>query len=199
MAIRSLKNGTFSRSLLVGNPYYIPPTYDFIASATGDGSSNTITFSSIPQTYKQLQIIGRLDCTDGAAGTQAAIFRFNGNNSSTYSYHYVYGDGTNRGASGSSGSTSIYFDRLIASNVNSNNTFGGFVIDVYDYSNTSKNTTVRAIHGMDDNSGTTNYGIYLRSGAWYNTSAVTSISFTVAGYSFTSDSSVSLYGIKAGA
>lgn len=199
MAIRSLKNGTFSRSLLVGNPYYIPPAYEWIASATGTGSSNTITLSSIPQNYKHLQIRGYLDCTDGAAGTRDAFLRFNGDSGSNYSVHYIYGDGTNRGAGGNAPNSNIYLNRLVAANVNSNNTFGGFILDIHDYSSTTKNTTARVFSGMDDNSGTTNYGVWLFSGAWYNTSAVNSISFIVPGYNFTNLSRLSLFGIKAGA
>jgi hypothetical protein len=69
------------------------------------------------------------------------------------------------------------------------------VIDILDYANTNKNTTVRTLQGRDTN-GT---GILaLNSGAWYNTAAVTSITLAARVYNPTSISSFALYGIKGG-
>ena len=48
------------RSMLAGNAAYVPSSYESIASATGTGSSGTITFSSIPSTYQSLQL--RVSC-----------------------------------------------------------------------------------------------------------------------------------------
>jgi len=49
----------------------IPGSYEYIATATGTGSSPTITFSSIPQGYTHLQIRGT--GVDGLRNTSAGI------------------------------------------------------------------------------------------------------------------------------
>jgi len=62
MAITSIKTGSSFTNLVKYNDFlgpnsaYIPTSYESIASATGTGSSNTITLSSIPSTYKHLQL-----------------------------------------------------------------------------------------------------------------------------------------------
>jgi len=72
------------------------------------------------------------------------------------------------------------------------------VIDILDYQNTSKNKTIRGLSGQDGNaSGTaTNWRIQLSSGAWYNSSAVTSITIFVPTWTLGQYSSFALYGIK---
>jgi hypothetical protein len=74
------------------------------------------------------------------------------------------------------------------------NVFGAGVTDILDYTNTSKNTTVRALGGADANG---SGSIDLTSAAWLNTNAVTSITLTTNnGSTFTAGSSFALYGIK---
>jgi hypothetical protein len=63
----------------------LPPSFDSIASITTTASSS-ITFSSIPSTYKHLQI--RWSGTTGAGS--AAYLRINGNTSSAYAYSDFY-------------------------------------------------------------------------------------------------------------
>ena len=67
MAVISLKNKLKSGSLLVGNEYYNPTEFESIATVTvGSGGSSTISFTSIPGTYKHLQVrgIGRTNRAD---------------------------------------------------------------------------------------------------------------------------------------
>jgi hypothetical protein len=194
MAIRSLKNGTFSRSLLVGNSYYDPYAFQSIATATGNGSSSSITFSSIPSTYTHLQVRGI--CRSSGAGGQLYI-RLNGNAGTNYSYHQFFGDGTGVSANvtGSS-STVIYYADWPASTQPAN-CYLAQIIDVIDYTSTSKNKTVRILAGYDNNGDiTSQYGrSVMASGAFYNTSAITSLSI-VANAAFDTTSTFALYGIK---
>jgi hypothetical protein len=60
-----------------------------------------------------------------------------------------------------------------------------------DFSNTSKNKTIRALTGGID----TETDINLTSGAWYSTAAVTSITFALA-TNYNAGSRFSLYGVK---
>jgi hypothetical protein len=54
MPIISLKTGTKSRSLLVGNPYFVPSSYESIATVTAAGGETSLNFTSIPGTYVAL-------------------------------------------------------------------------------------------------------------------------------------------------
>jgi hypothetical protein len=73
------------------------------------------------------------------------------------------------------------------------------VVDILDYTDTNKYTTVRWLQGFDTNGTVAGYGglVVFTSGSWMNTAAVTSISFEVEGSrSYTEYSSFALYGIK---
>jgi hypothetical protein len=72
--------------------------------------------------------------------------------------------------------------------------FGASIIDILDFASTVKNKTVRAISGYhDDGVGE----IMFSSGLYNNTSAVTSVSLSVANSrSFAIKSRFSLYGVK---
>jgi hypothetical protein len=76
------------------------------------------------------------------------------------------------------------------------NNFGAHVIDILDPFETSKNTTIRNFSGLLVPGNIT--AVYLTSGAFLNTAAITSITFTDRlGASYSAKSRFSLYGIKA--
>ena len=166
--------------------------YESIASATGTGSSGTITFSSIPSTYTSLQIRGIMR-TDG--GTTANII-FNGDTGSNYASHQLYGDGTTVGAGGVASSTSITQGGVLGYGTSASaNTVGAFILDIHDYASTTRNKTTRVFTGRDDNGSA--LFVRLGSGLWMNTAAVTSVSIVVSGAgNFTNQTQFSLYGIK---
>lgn len=192
MAVVSIKNKTKSGSLLVGNPYYIPPSFESIASATGTGSSGTITFSSIPSTYQHLQIRGNV-IPSTANGTQVIGIQFN-SATSTYRHHYLSGNGSATEA-GSGTTTSI---RTLQQSALGSATYPvPFVIDIHDYASTTKNKTTRHFIGQDsNNTGAVAGSVELSSGLWVDTSAINSISILMINANFTTSSTVALYGIK---
>lgn len=165
----------------------VPTTnsYESIATVTASGGESSITFSSIPSTYKHLQIrvLGR----HSANGT-TALLQFNSDTGSNYNQHQLYGDGGSAGASASAPSTSIWTEYAV-----NTATVGVAVIDVLDYANTSKFKTVRTLTGSDNNG--SGY-VLMRSGAWRSTSAVSTITFTLDAGNFAQYSSFALYGIK---
>ena len=68
---------------------------------------------------------------------------------------------------------------------------GVSIIDIHDYASSTKNKVIRTVSGNDQN-GAGN--IYLTSGLWLSTAAVTSITlFTTANYLNTT---FALYGVK---
>lgn len=193
-----------SRSFLDGNSAYIPSSFESIATATGTGSNTTITFSSIPSTYKHLQIRSIFKDSTSSTSSQYLYINFNSNTSvNNYSWHNLKGNGTNASASGvASGTSIIKIENAGASDPGFPtktipNIYGVSIIDILDYASSTKNKTLRAISGTDVNNAIANYGgIVLNSGLWLSTSAITSITLTNPdGSTFMSGSTFALYGI----
>ena len=176
-------------SFLAGNTQFIPSSYESIATASGTGSSGTITFSSIPQDYTHLEIrqISRV-----SVASSDCNLRFNGDTASNYSWHRLMGSGS--ASSAAAGVSNTYIE-LPATSYSSllSNTYGASVTSILDYANTNKFKTVRSLGGFEDNSS----GLVLFcSGNWRSTSAVTSISLITGSGFWTTDTRFALYGIK---
>jgi hypothetical protein len=169
--------------------------FESIASASGTGSSGTITFSSIPSTYQHLQIRGIARTTTGN-NLEWLNMRFNSDTSSAYDNHYLSGDGSS--ASATSFINASYIEpALAAASSSPSNTLNAFIIDIHDYASTSKNKTTRSITGIERNQGDTDSRIHLLSGLWRNTNAISSITlFTRNSGNFTTQTQIALYGIK---
>jgi hypothetical protein len=167
-------------------------SYESIATVTSSGSTGTVTFSSIPSTYKALQL--RLMVRCGRASTVDQLrLQLNGDTGTNYTRHLLIGSGATATASGTTAATSINLLNIPAATEGAD-IFGTAIIDIQDYQSTSKNTTIRYVNGQDTNGGG---NIYLGSGLWVNTAAVTSIYLEPLNVAnFASGSVFSLYGIK---
>jgi hypothetical protein len=168
-------------------------SYESIASATGTGSSGTITFSSIPAIYASLQI--RIN-GKGAAnynGSEFVLVTANSDTGSNYAYHALSGYGTGTQAYGYASQTSMALGDILQSGASVTSMQSGVIIDVHDYANTSKYKTFRSFSGSDRNGGG---AATLFSGLWMSTSAITSISLVNNTANWTTATSISLYGIK---
>lgn len=158
-------------------------TYTLIASSTL-GSSGTVTFSSIPQTYTDLIVV--------AAGTSTGngqiSLRFNGVTNS-YSTTTLTGDGS---SAGSTRETAATYMQLGYWNYFTSGTYSSGYAHIFDYANT---TTFKTVLSRMGNTGT---GIGASVGLWRSTAAITSVEVLPASYNFASGTTVKLYGIEAG-
>ena len=164
-------------------------SFEQIATTILSSNTSTVTFSSIPQTYKHLQVRWVAQTNANASVLRG---RFNGDaTSANYTRHYVYGDGSNVGSAADNNRGWSEFGQLDIGT----NTFGIGVVDILDYTNTNKNTTVRTFSGKR---GASNPFIQLSSSVWLNTAAVTSIELAEAFFSqnLLTGSRFTLYGIK---
>jgi hypothetical protein len=196
MTVSSVKTGYDGISLLVGNAAYDPAATFLIQRATGTGSSSTISFTSIPSTYKHLQIRGTIKY-DGAGATGAGIdLRFNSDSTAVYAAHYMYGDGSTVSAAGVANSNEI-FSGYFGVQATATNVVGTIIIDIHDYANTSKFKTTRTFGGSDYNYTGSNPGyLGLNSGLWRSTSAISSLQLSSGGSgNFTTQSTFALYGM----
>jgi len=167
--------------------------FESIATASGTGSSNTITFSSIPSTYQHLQIRSLVRSTFAATGVGSFRVRLNGDTGSNYAWHFIYASGTSVSATGAASATFMDLDLVVSRNNNTAGIFGAMLVDIHDYASTTKNKTVRSFGGCDING--SGY-VCLHSGFRNSTAAVTSIDIISDAGNWTSDSRFALYGIK---
>jgi hypothetical protein len=163
-------------------------SYESIATVTvGSGGLGTASFTSIPGTYKHLQIRGFFN----QGGGNWINTTYNSDTTAgAYQWHYPYADGSTL-AAGYSGSSTLQHT-VCAYNANATN-FGAFVFDILDYANTNKRKTGRSLVGMDANG--SGFVMAPLSSLWNNTSAITRIDLASTG-TFAQYSSFALYGIK---
>jgi hypothetical protein len=178
-----------SNSVVVASVFAPSGAYDSIATASGTGSSGTITFSSIPSTYTHLQIrgIGR----NSYPSSQTNV-RFNSDTGSNYANHMLYGEGSAAYAAQNVSQTFFRFYGLAYSSLTAG-IMSGYVIDILDYANTNKYKTTRTLGGFDAN-GSGEQGLF--SGLWMSATAVTSIDLIATSGNWTTDTRFALYGIK---
>ena len=152
----------------------VPNSYESIATVTLGGSQASITFSSIPSTYQHLQIRG-VARSDRSVTIEGLSIRFNSDTGLNYTYHGVQGNGSSATAfAGWDNDQSL--SSLAASANAGSSIFGAGVIDILDYANTNKYTTIRILTGVNNNDASNGRAATF-SGLWRNTAAITS--FTI--------------------
>jgi hypothetical protein len=181
------------RTMLAGNSVILPGSYDAIGTVTvGAGGQSTVSFTSIPGTYKHLQL-RMLTRTNGSQPSWQSI-RFN-SSTTGYNNHTLEGNGSTASAGYENLVDRINLGQTIGSSGLAN-AFGLCIVDILDYANTNKNKTIRDLEGWDANG---SGAVILRSGLWQNTSAITEITLgpqNFGGTIYSQYSSFALYGIK---
>jgi hypothetical protein len=167
-------------------------TYELIASNTvGSGGASSVTFSSIVSTYTDL-VVKLSARSDFGAVSRSVYVTFNGS-STSYSDRYLQGDGSSPSSgSNSGGGTKFYAGECTASTATSN-TFANQEFYVPNY--TTSNFKSVSADSVAETNGTTQY-MSLIANLWSNTSAITSITLTLASGLFVQNSTFYLYGIK---
>jgi len=178
------------------SPFINATSYESIATVTiGSGGSSSVTFSSIPSTYQHLQLraIGR---TNRSANGDYSLIAFNSDTSSSnYTTHYLSGNGSTADAGAYVNSFGGALVNRWGAASDTASTFGALVLDILDYANTNKYSTVRSLGGLETN--TSNSQINLQSAVWLNTAAISTLTITPgAGTAFNQYSSFALYGLK---
>ncbi len=166
-------------------------SYESIATVTvGAGGATSVTFNSIPQTYTHLQLRTIAKQTTATSIITSNLY-FNNDTAQNYARHDLYGGGATVGTSAVIASSNT---QQIVYYAGSGSEFGGAIIDILDYTNTNKNTTVRSIGGVDNNgSGFATF----TSGVWLSTAAITRLDITFNSTSTAAQySHFALYGIK---
>lgn len=173
------------------------PAFQSIATVTASGGENLLSITSIPQTYKSLQIRGIVR-SQRALNTVGGIeMYFNSDNAATnYVGHLLQGNGSSASANSRTGGSvfdSLGWYTMPFANTASN-TYGASITDIHDYTS-SNNKTIRLFSACDTNDTTGVLGLF--SGLWMNSAAITSINFNSPGTNyFAAGTTFALYGIK---
>jgi hypothetical protein len=172
-----------------------PTAFESIATVTLSSAASDITFTSIPGTYRHLQIRGiARDENTGSLTNQPLAIEFNSDTGANYTIHNLLGNGSTASADGNTGQNYSLIQRATVSSGSSNtNIYGVSITDIHDYASTSKYKTMRAFGGGDMNGSGL---VALSSGLWLSTSAITSIKIYRLGYNLSSGTQFALYGIK---
>lgn len=182
-----------------GNYPRVTNSYESIATVTvGAGGSANVEFTSIPSTYKHLQI----RCFSRNTSTSVRVNMQVGNSTidtgNNYNWHSLGGDGVS--AFGYTPGPNLNYIQALSSVQGSGlaSAFGAGIIDILDYANTSKNKTIRILTGSEVNSYSSgDYFVGLNSGAWFSTSAIDRIKlYPNSAGNLAQYSSFALYGIK---
>ena len=154
-------------------------TYRPLATITLASTSTSVTFSSIPATYRDLVVVGA-----GFASTPAGVLaRFNGDVGANYNQIVMFGDGSTPSSSASANQNQTQFGRF------DNTTLANFITSVMDYSATDKHKTFLSRYNSSAVLTAASAGRYA------STSAITSLRLFPESGNFSIGVTFSLYGI----
>jgi hypothetical protein len=159
-------------------------SYESIATVTPYTTTSTVVFNSIPSTYKHLQ----LRCH--GYQSSAADYLLTLNSNAGVRGHNLTGNGSSAAAASDTGAAGGQY-------IN-NNSLANFpvvmIVDILDYTSTSKNKTVRTFGGVSSNATGTADRVWLISSLFNLTDAVNSITLNTG--NLTTGAHFALYGIK---
>jgi hypothetical protein len=158
----------------VGVSAYIP-----LATVTLGSAISSVTFSSIPATYRDLIVV-----INGTIVSSSDIFyRLNADSGANYSNVWMFGSSTTNGSSRNTG-----VNQGVTHYADSGSRFTSTFV-IMDYSATDKHKTA-----ISRGNSTTGLSISYAS-RWANTAAVTSLICGALGTNLSSGTTISLYGI----
>lgn len=157
-------------------------TYDLIASNVLTSSASSITFSSIPSTYRDLVVI-----VQGTSGSITTI-TLTANSETSYPFVDFYGWGASRGSR--SGTRSQIYGAFISGLAN-----GFSIFQIQDYSATDRNKGVLVRNNQPLQNSPYVSEVITQAARIATNSAITTITVGLTGGSYNSGASFYLYGI----
>jgi hypothetical protein len=173
----------------VWNPWEPAGAYESIVALNFASAAAGFDFVNIPQTYQHLELRFMAYSTLSASVDNLAMYA-NNDTSSVYSTHSLSGNGSTTTSNAFTTQPRIYLPSLLSANTTAQYTVG--IIQILDYTSTSKFKTTRTLHGYDANGS----GIVgLSSGLYQSTNAITRFSGGTSA-NIAAGSQFALYGIK---
>jgi len=165
----------------------MPTTYKLISSVTvGGGGAAYVEFTSIPQTYTDLNIV-----ISGRNTSSGDWFSMNFNGStSTFTGKQIFADGSGKYTYNKTNNDEF---GVIPNSSLTASTFGNTSLYISNY--TSSNNKSFSVESVSENNATTAL-MALTSGLWSTSSAITSVRLPISANTFTEYSTAYLYGIS---
>jgi hypothetical protein len=159
-------------------------TYTPLATVTLGGSDASITFTSIPSTYRDLILV----INGNTTGNADYGMRFNGDGGANYSFVYMGGNGSTT-ATGSNSANQIVLDAYFWRSSERST----LIAQIMDYSATDKHKNVLSRNNVAGG------GVDAFASRWANTNAINAVEVFTAtgGQSFATGTTLSLYGVIA--
>lgn len=159
------------------------PTYDLIASNVLSSSASSVTFSSIPATYRDLVLVCEYTSDSGENFIGIRL-----NSDSDANYSQVLAEGSGSAASSSSSTGNGNFNGLVNLRASTTNR-ALHIFQIMDYSATDKHKTML----LRANSPASR--VNMAAGRWANTAAVNTVTVIAELNQIASGSTFYLYGI----
>jgi hypothetical protein len=156
-------------------------------------AASSVTFSSIPTTFRHLQL-WIMSRGDAAASFVEVRLRFNGDTGANYDSEQITGNAGTATAFESIAATSIQVGEAAAATASSGSC-GMSVINIPWYNNTTFHKMITSSHGLSVGTATTAMHSKHWSGRWRNTGGITSITLLASSGNFIIGSSFALYGM----
>lgn len=167
--------------------------YEEIANITLATDQTTVSFSSIPQDYQHLRIVG--DARVSYNNTTGRIRgRLNGVTSSVYFVNLMGSSGSSTTTLRSGATDHLVFGLVPGLTATSGHS-GAFSTDIYDYASANKTCSIKTFTGclFYVNNGV----LYMGGGGWTSTDAVTQIDLSAwASGDIVAGSTFTLYGLR---
>lgn len=153
------------------------PKYTALATITLGSTASTVTFGSIPGTYRDLKVV-----IQASGISNDALVRFNSDTGANYTRTYMAGQGTSTATSASDSASYIPF-AYVGTNP------AALLLEVMDYSQTNK-------HKSTFSRGSDSAVVMAIAGRWASTAAITSMVIYPASGSWAAGNTFTLYGVK---
>lgn len=167
--------------------------YTKIAESVLTGTAANVTFSSIPVSFRTLEL--RIQARSDTAATATPLtMRFNGDTAANYDAQSIFGQTTSTGAAESVAATGMSLLEIAAASAPANHA-GALTLFIPNYNGT---TFIKTCDGTSTSSIGTGAGTLITrklSGRWRSTAAITSIALLPAAGNFVAGSSFVLYGL----
>jgi hypothetical protein len=164
-------------------------TYKLIEGKTLSSAVSSVTFSSIPQTYTDLQLLISSRATQNVTRELVKILPNGSTTSNTRLLLFGYDSG-----SVASGSDTDKYIGWQSGNSTTANTFSNFSVYFPNY--TSSNYKSYSADTVAENNSSTSWIVALNASLWSNTASLTSIEIACETSTFAVDSTFYLYGIS---
>jgi len=169
--------------------------FQSIATATvGSGGAASVTFSSIPATFAHLQL--RMFAATTYNASDSIGVTVNNDTTTTYRGHQL-GTNVNQYVVNSYTDTLGFYGQRTGNSTSG--FFGCLIMDIFDYTSTNKNKTMRVLGGVDFNTSASPYNsqIYFNSGFYpVSNTAISNLVVFGASGNFVEHTKIALYGIK---